>query len=325
MTPAPAAPNVRTPHAARAQRGTPPGWGPRKPGPEPVGRRKTGGTPAAASDHVGSGSRTVRCTIRQEGALDRPRGPLPTRVQDLQPLPAGYHDTIDAGLRALDLDLDPVTRGTIDGHARLLLAWTAAINLTAIREPAMIATLHVLDSLTAVPLLRGRGLVRLLDLGSGGGYPGLPLAAALQTDRSLLVDSVGKKVAFLRAAIEATGLTRRVEAVASRAEAVARDPRHREMWPVVTARAVAPLSELVELALPLVSPDGILVAWKREPFGPELEAAGGALAALRADPVQVVPNQVPGLESHRLVVVPRGGQVDDRFPRDPAERRRRQL
>jgi len=325
LTSAPAAPNVRTPHAACAQRGTPPEWGPGRLGPEPVGRRKTGGTPAAANDHAGSGSRTARCTTRQEGALDRPRGPLPTRVQDLPPLPVEYHDTIDAGLRALDLELDPVTRDTIDGHARLLLAWTAAINLTAIREPTMIATLHVLDSLTAVPVLRGRGLVRLLDLGSGGGYPGLPLAAALPTDLSLLVDSVGKKVAFLRAAIGATGLTRRVAAVACRAEALARDPRHRGLWPVVTARAVAPLSELVELALPLVSPDGVLVAWKREPFDAELEAAGGALAALRAGPVQIVPSHVPGLESHRLVVVARRGQVDDRFPRDPAERRRRQL
>ncbi len=325
MTSALATPNVRTPHAARAQRGTSPGWGPRKPGPEPAGRRKTGGTPAAANDHAGSGSRTVRCTFRQEGALDRPRGPLPTRVQGLPPLPASYRDTIAAGIRALDLELDPATRSAIDAHAQLLLAWTMAINLTAIREPAMIATLHVLDSLTAVPLLRDRGLIRLLDLGSGGGYPGLPLAAALPADRCLLVDSVGKKVTFLRAAIGATGLTSRVTAVAGRAEALARDPLHRGRWQVVTARAVAPLSELVELALPLVAPGGILLAWKREPFDVELDGAGGALAALGAGPVQIVASPVPGLELHRLVVVPRRGRIDDRFPRDPSERRRRAL
>jgi 16S rRNA G527 N7-methylase RsmG len=90
-------------------------------------------------------------------------------------------------------------------------------------------------------------------------------------------------------------------------------------------RAVAPLAELVELALPLLSPDGVLVAWKREPLEAELTGADGALRALRAGPVRVIASDVPGLETHQLVVVPRGGPIDPRYPRDPAERRRRPL
>ena len=93
----------------------------------------------------------------------------------------------------------------------------------------------------------------------------------------------------------------------------------------MTARAVASLAELVELGLPLVAPGGVLVAWKRDPVDEELDGAAGALAALRAGPVSVVPTGVPGLEDHRLVIVPRGGRIDARFPRDPAERRRRPL
>jgi 16S rRNA (guanine527-N7)-methyltransferase len=183
----------------------------------------------------------------------------------------------------------------------------------------------VLDSLAAIPLLRRHGARALLDLGSGGGYPGLPLASALGLDRVLLVDSVGKKVRFLETVIGATGLGARVAAEVARAEALAADTHDRESWPVVTARAVGSLAVLVELALPLVAPGGVLVAWKRAPVEAELAAAGPALAALRAGPVSVVPAGLPGLEAHRLVVVPRGGPIDPRFPRDPAERRRRPL
>jgi 16S rRNA (guanine527-N7)-methyltransferase len=261
----------------------------------------------------------------REGALSGPRGPLPTRVQDLSPLPGAYHAALDAGLAGLGLVLDPAARDAIDAHARFLLAWTDAINLTAIRDPEAVARLHVLDSLAAVPVLARRGLTRPLDLGSGGGYPGIPLAAALGADRALLVDSVGKKVRFLRTVVDATGLGRRIAAEQARAEVLARDPRDREAWPVVTARAVTSLAELVEIGLPLVAPDGVLVAWKRGPVDDELAAADRALHALRAGPVEVIPVTVPGLEAHRLVVVPRGGRIDARFPRDPAERRHRPL
>jgi 16S rRNA (guanine527-N7)-methyltransferase len=213
----------------------------------------------------------------------------------------------------------------IDAHVRLLLAWTEAINLTAIRAPADVARLHVLDSLAAAPVLRALRISRLLDLGSGGGFPGIPLAAALGSDRTLLVDSVAKKVQFLRTVIRATGLERRVAAEADRAEAVARDPRDREAWPAVTARAVTSLAELVEVSLPLVAPGGVLVAWKRHPVDDELDGAGGALRALRAGRPRVVAVEVAGLESHRLIVIPRNGPIDVRFPRDPAERRHRPL
>jgi 16S rRNA (guanine527-N7)-methyltransferase len=260
-----------------------------------------------------------------EGALDRPRDPLPTRLEDLAPLPAAYDETLDAGLVALGLALEPAARAAIDAHVRFLLAWTEAINLTAIREPADVARLHVLDSLAAVPPLVALGIDRLLDIGSGGGFPGLPLAAALGADRVLLVDSVGKKVRFLQTVIEATGMGRQVATEHRRSEAIARDPRDREAWPAVTARAVASLADLVELGLPLVAPGGVLVAWKRVPLDEELDDAAGALAALRAGPVRVVPSGVPSLEDHRLIIVPRGGSIDARFPRDPAERRRRPL
>lgn len=282
-------------------------------------------TPAAAHERRRERLPGGPGTRPQEGALDRPRGPLPTRVQDVPALPAAYHDALDAGLAGLGLVLPDGGREAIDGHVRLLLAWTVAINLTAIRDPAEVARLHVLDSLAAVPVLAARGIRGLLDLGSGGGFPGLPLAAALEADRVLLVDSVVKKVRFLETVIAATGVGARVAAAAVRAEALAHDPRDREAWPAVTVRAVSSLAELVEVGLPLVAPGGVLVAWKRAPVEDELAAARPALRALRAGPVTVLDVGVPGLEAHRIVLVERGGPVDARFPRDPAVRRSRPL
>ena len=255
--------------------------------------------------------------------MDRSREPLPSFVKDTPALPPDFGDALDAGLDALTLTLTPTARSAIEGHARLLLAWTTAINLTAIRAPAAVALAHVVDSLSAVPLLRERGVDRFIDLGSGGGYPGLPLAAVLPAERALLLEPIAKKAAFLATVVNATDLAPTVEAAPLRAEALAGDARHRGRWPAVTARAVAGLADLVELAVPLLAPGGVLVAWKRGDIVDELEAAERALAALGGGSIDVRPITVPGLTDHRLVVVTARGGVPPGFPRDPATRRRR--
>lgn len=264
------------------------------------------------------------------------RPPLPSDPEACPPLDAAYATALERALATAGLVLDPAARAGIDAHARLLAAWNAAINLTAIRAPAAVAVEHVADSLSALPLLRVAAPWRptLLDLGSGGGYPGLPLGLALPAGRLALVESVAKKARFLDVAGRAAAAAMRaaggeppaVEALAMRAEALAADAAQRGHWDVVTARAVAVLAELVELALPLVALGGLLVAWKSDAgdgaldaeiaaAGPVLAAAGGRLEAVeRVD--------VPGLEDHRLVVVRAVAPAPARFPRSPAERRR---
>jgi 16S rRNA (guanine527-N7)-methyltransferase len=226
-------------------------------------------------------------------------------------------------LAALGLDLTGHARVAIEGHARLLLAWTGAINLTAIRDPASVALAHVVDSLSAVPLLRSRGVDRFIDLGSGGGYPGLPIAAALPAARALLLEPIRKKATFLSTAASAVGLEDIVEAAPVRAEALAMDRRHRGRWPAVTARAVAGLGELIELAFPLLEPGGLLVAWKRGDL--EAEWAGGerAMAAMGGGTLERVPVSVPGLEGHSLIVATARSAAPGLYPRDPGVRRRR--
>jgi 16S rRNA (guanine527-N7)-methyltransferase len=255
--------------------------------------------------------------------VDPPREPLPTRVEDTKDLPAVYEAALEKGLAALPLTLEPSARAAIDGHARLLLAWTGAINLTAIRDPAMVALAHVVDSLTAVAVLRTLGADRFIDLGSGGGYPGLPIAAALPAARALLLEPVAKKAGFLSAVADATGLGRTVEAAPVRAEALATDGRHRGRWPAVTARAVASLADLVELAFPLLAPNGHLVAWKRGDLASELAAAERAIDALGGGSLEVRPVAIEGLDHHCLVVISTTGRVPVAYPRDPGARKRR--
>ena len=259
--------------------------------------------------------------------MEPQREPLPTRVQDTPTLPQSYENALDRGLVNLgladDVQRDPTVRVAIDGHARLLLAWTPHINLTAIREPSAVATAHVLDSMSALTWLRGRGAERVLDLGSGGGYPGLPLAAALPGARFTLVEPIAKKAGFLHAVVEATGLTDRVTVLTARAEELAADAARRATWGVVTARAVASLAELVELSFPLLARGGSLVAWKRGDLSVELEAARRAVDALGGGTLEVHDITVPGLADHRLAIATRTGVVPAAYPRDPAARRRR--
>jgi 16S rRNA (guanine527-N7)-methyltransferase len=269
-----------------------------------------------------------------EGCLDRPPDPLPTRVDSLPDLPDAYERALEAGLAAIGVQLSSDARATIDGHVRLLLAWNAAINLTAIRDPAEIAIRHVVDSLTALRVLEARGVKWILDLGSGGGFPGLPLLAALPWGRGVLVESVGKKARFLQTVVEATGMQDVVTVQAVRAEelvATGGAPR----GAVVVARAVASLGELIELALPLVGPGSSLIAWKdvrAVSEGAELEGARRAIAAIdpgaRMNAVPAVPDDagpaVDALRDHRLVIITRSGaEIARTWPRDPAARKRR--
>jgi 16S rRNA (guanine527-N7)-methyltransferase len=256
----------------------------------------------------------------------RLREPLPSRVQDLPELPDDATPLLDDGLRTLGLDLDPPTRRALEDHLRLLLAWNAAINLTAIRDPSEAVRRHILDSLAALPTLRAHGVDALVDIGSGGGYPGLPLAIALPARRAVLVDSVAKKAGFLEVAVAAVGLAGPIEVFAGRVEALAADRRHRERWPAVTVRAVGSLAEVAELALPLLAPGGILVVWKGGDLGAELEAGRSAVDLLGGEPAEVVPvDPRLGLDGHVLVTVVKRRPTPPVYPRDPAERRRRPL
>jgi len=297
-----------------------------KPGREPTATRQTEATVALKNVVAGGGSPWRPNAPTGEEGLNRQREPLPTRVGELPPLPDAYGIALEPALAALaayEVRLDERALVTIADHIRLLLAWNQAINLTSITEPAAVARLHVVDSLAGIPIIHEGPHATVLDLGSGGGFPGITIAAVLSEDRVTLVESVRKKAAFLDAASNATGLEGRVVVLADRGEAVAPG-----FWDVVTARAVGSLADLVEIALPLLAPGGRLVAWKRGDVGQEMRIASRAAAALggavpiwRPYPDSLV--RAAGLDGHGVVVVRKVLETPPGFPRDPAARRRR--
>jgi 16S rRNA (guanine527-N7)-methyltransferase len=191
----------------------------------------------------------------------------------------------------------------------------------------------VVDSLTAVRVLEGHRPRRIVDLGSGGGFPGIPLVAVLPFTRGILVESVGKKARFLSTVVAAIGLGDMVEVEPVRVEALSAATVGRAE--TVVARAVAPLAELVELAFPLLPQGGSLVAWKSastlaDDEG-ELAAARRAIAAIDPEATIAVELGVPegagrvvdSLADHRLVVVTRRAEdLAPAWPRDPAARKR---
>jgi 16S rRNA (guanine527-N7)-methyltransferase len=261
---------------------------------------------------------------------------LPETAADLPELPPEFWTVVDDGTATLGLDLSQAQRAAIDSQARLLVAWNEAINLTALRTPQQIARSHVLDSLLAVPALRAltRGrATTLLDIGSGGGYPGLPVATVLPATKAALVDSIGKKARFLdvagRAAHELVSGTR-FEALSERAEGLADDPDQREGWDLVIARAVGSVAEVAEIGLPLARVRGRVVMWKRdagdgalqsevEDARPIIQACGGGGPRILAlDGASTV-----GLDGHCLVVVEKRRPTPERYPRPPGERRKR--
>ena len=196
------------------------------------------------------------------------------------------------------------------------------LSLTSVTDPREAEDVHLRDSLSAMALEPVRSAASAVDIGTGAGYPGIPLAMALPDTRFTLVDSVGKKARFAGEAAVGLGLGN-VEAVAARSEELAAG-RGREAFDLALARAVAPLSALAELASPLLTEGGVLVAWKgaREPEEEQrLEALAGRLAIEPEAVVRVTP--YPGSRERHLYVIRKSGQTPESLPRRPGMARKR--
>jgi 16S rRNA (guanine527-N7)-methyltransferase len=194
--------------------------------------------------------------------------------------------------------------------------------ITSVRDPAKGVDVHVADSLVALDLPEVRDARRIADLGSGGGFPGLALAIALPEARVDLVESVGRKAAFLRSAVERLELAN-VEVVNARAEEW---PEGLEAHDLVTARALAPLSVLVEYAAPLLCVGGTLVAWKaRTDPGEEADGAAAARALGMGPPAARPAAPFPTAGDRCLYLSSKVSATPPNYPRRPGMARKRPI
>ena len=225
----------------------------------------------------------------------------------------------------LSVTLSEAQLASCERFANELIERNTSVNLTAITAPADIATKHFLDSFTALAARRWTGRERIVDVGSGAGFPGLALRIAIPGSSAALVESVGKKARWLEEIATTLGLSR-VTVHNARAEALGAEPPHRGRYDVGTARAVGSIADCVEYLLPLLVPGGDAIVWKGK-VDAELPAASRACLAIGGEISAIVPTSAMGvgglLPGRHLVVVRKMRETPSRYPRSAAEIKRR--
>lgn len=205
-------------------------------------------------------------------------------------------------------------------YKAMLLDWNKRMNLTAITDDHGILVKHFLDSLTAAALPPVGGLV--VDVGTGAGFPGIPIKLARPDVRLCLMDATKKKLSFLDAVIKELDL-RDVWTVHARAEEAGRLPEHRDSYDMAVSRAVAGLGLLAELCLPMVKPGGLFAAMKGPGADEEIKNAKAVIKALNGGETKAARltlSAVDGEEQTRtLITIKKMGQTPGKYPRNTAE------
>jgi 16S rRNA (guanine527-N7)-methyltransferase len=220
------------------------------------------------------------------------------------------------GAQRFNLSLTETQLSAFERYSQELIAWNQRVNLTGIIEPDEILVKHFLDSLSIFQVLpKPSSNLSLIDVGSGAGFPGLPLKIVMPDLRLTLLEATRKKTAFLQHIVQVLDLTG-VTVLTGRAEEAGHRPDQRESYDVAVARAVAPLLVLVEYSLPLVKIGGRVTVQKGQHPADEIKAAANALGILGGKVGQILPVAVPGLAAERhLVVIQKNKATPPQYPR----------
>jgi 16S rRNA (guanine527-N7)-methyltransferase len=228
-------------------------------------------------------------------------------------------EQLTAGVKQLlGLNLTSRQRQAFQTYFQELVAWNARFNLTAITDREGVQIRHFLDSLSCLLAIgsdvQGKGLI---DIGSGAGFPGLPLKIVCPSFHLTLLEATGKKVNFLQHLVASLKLPH-VTVIHARAEQIGQDPRNREAYDWVIARAVAAMPTLIEYLLPLCHLGGRCLAQKGEKAAAEVSLAEPAILLLGGRLNRLVPVELPGLaETRHLVVIDKVARTPPKYPRRP--------
>lgn len=211
-----------------------------------------------------------------------------------------------------ELGLDDGGTPSLLRYGELLLEKNKVMNLTAITEPQDVAALHFLDSAALLTLAGFRGK-SVVDVGTGAGFPGMPMKILEPSIHMTLLDSLGKRITFLQEVCEDLGLTD-VQCVHARAEEFAAE--HRQGFDFAVSRAVANLSVLCELCLPLVKVGGTFLSMKSVESDGELEQAEKAIRLLGGQVESTADYRIPGTEvTHRVIFIKKVAETPKKYPR----------
>lgn len=228
-----------------------------------------------------------------------------------------FRDFMMAELEQLNLTLTQNQMEQFFRYYELLIQWNKVMNLTAITEMNDVITKHFIDSISLIRAEKkiGNDEIAVIDVGTGAGFPGIPLKIAFPAIKITLLDSLNKRIKFLE---EVSGQLKleHVAAVHGRAEDFGRDPKYREQYDYCVSRAVANLSTLSEYCLAFVKKDGYFVSYKSGNVGDELAAAGSAIKKLGGEVESVTEFTLPDLEAGRsLVKIKKVALMSKKYPR----------
>lgn len=219
------------------------------------------------------------------------------------------------GLEALGICLNEFQLKQFMRYYALLVEWNSFMNLTAITEYDEVCTKHFLDSLSLCKALDCTQELTVIDVGTGAGFPGIPLKIAFPNLSITLLDSLGKRVNFLKEVIGALGLEG-IEAIHGRAEDYAKPNMLREQFDVCVSRAVANLSSLSEYCIPYVKVGGLFISYKSEKLAEEKAAAEHAVSLLGGEFLEQVEFFLPNSDIYRnIVVIKKGKCTPKKYPR----------
>lgn len=237
-------------------------------------------------------------------------------------IPPFVHDDF----ASLGFEIEPDALEQLATYLEMMLEVNQRMNLTAIREPDAAWSRHIVDSLTTLPGFEDvPDGSRIVDIGAGGGLPGIPLAIVLPHLRFTLIEATGKKAAFLTECVKTLGLDH-VTVINDRAETVGQDDRHRQQYDIAICRAIGPMRELLEYALPLIKVGGLLLAMKGPKAEAELRDAGDALDKLGGGEVLVFDAYPEGFDLNTVIVsITKERPTPDEYPRRPGVPRQEPL
>lgn len=222
---------------------------------------------------------------------------------------------MDDAAKGFGIRVDEDMKKRFECYYRLITEWNSRMNITAITSPGDFARKHVIDSIASFdPELFCEG-VSVIDVGTGGGFPGIPLKIFFPKMRLLLLDSLQKRISFLSEVVSRLGLTD-TTAVHARAEEAARSARYREMFDIAVSRAVARLPTLAEYAMPFVKPGGAFLAMKGARYEEEIEDARSAIRVLGGGEPVVRHVTLPGLTDTRVIItIKKERPTPEKYPR----------